>query len=143
MGIAFSRKRDWLCGGFTLIELMITMALVSILLVSAVGGFRQQQAAAMRYQVQALLGEIALSEMQGEDSLLGVQHSPVLKHFEVVVKGKSPGQGDVFWVLASPRNLGRFSGQGALSLTSMGLGCWHRHTDAPQRPTCLPTDEKW
>lgn len=134
--------------GHTLLELMIAVVIVGGLVVSAVPGFQAQRFASARSSAQATLGAMMLTIAQqqaaGVNAELSLVDLPidddryVYKLFpQPVIKNAH------YWIAAMPRSESSLAGNGALTLTDSGLGCWHREQDSPVSPTCGLNDEVW
>lgn len=144
--------------GHTLLELMIALALVGILATITVSGFQSQRAASARLQAQASLGALmlTLAQQAASERVVGGGVPKLSSSGLVLPEGgrqndayvyrllPQPAGADAdYWVVATPREGSSLAGNGALSLTASGLGCWHRGNDAPVSSECGEADEVW
>ena len=141
--------------GYTLIELLLAVLILSVLVSLAVSGYSAVVSRVAREDIKvelvsksAHLSQLALFSPGGRLIKKEVEALDLLVVDEAVdyqIELDLLGDGMVYWLIARPKPGGRMVGDGALSLTHSGKGCWYANNDQPQiRQPCLnEKDEAW
>ncbi|WP_207887504.1 type IV pilin protein [Pseudomonas sp. 30_B] len=121
--------------GFTLIELMITVAIVAILAAVAYPSYKQYVIRANRSEAQAYLMDLSQRQQQylmdsrtyaDSDTTLGAtQPSRVAANYTITVTVPAPGEpSPSFQIKAAPKSGTMQAGDGDLSINQAGTKTW-------------------
>lgn len=138
--------------GFTLIELLMGVAIISILLLIAVPSYQQYVVRSHRETAKAaladVLAQVARLRARGAAGSLPAVLDPmalttrVVSRYRLQLTPNPIGVADFYWIMAVPNDPAQ-QGDGGLTLTSNGQGCWHLQNDVPTDFRCAVTDKAW
>ena len=132
--------------GFTLVELMITVAIVGIIMAFALPAYGDYVKRAARTQAQGDLQALASAverrftqylSYSGATSALYSTVSPTddtAKYNLAVVLTPDATTATSFYLTATPISGGMNAGDGMVSYNPQGSNCWHKGSDAPSDP---------
>ena len=134
--------------GFNLLELLCALAIVSILSSLAWPSYVGYMNQSRRAQVQAELTEISVELTQARlasaNGLLasGTSTNKTNNNYDFFVTVANDKM--KYFITATPQLNGQQVGDGLLSLTSEGLGCWHEGDDKTASLVCTGgKDHAW
>ncbi len=125
--------------GFSLLELLCVLAIMGILATLSIPAYQDHLHRGYREQTKALLlnAVSALSKLtlQTPTGVLPAEiestrdlWSPDSELYDFSLTRMEDGAFQ-YWLAAIPKSEGRQMGNGALTLTNTGLGCWHQNQD--------------
>ncbi len=138
---------------FTLLELLIALVIVALLAGIAVPTYQKQVIKGHREQAKAALSELisviellrarsatgTLSSLLVPEDLLG----RIVERYTITIVPNPIEVESEYWVKGIPRSGTDQIGNGGLTLTSQGRGCWHKSTDTPVTHKCTGLNEHW
>ncbi len=148
----------WACNlpsnsrGVTLMELMIGLAIISLLLAVAVPTYQRHVIKVHRETAKAALSDvvaqIARLRVRSANANLPnvIDPQTLVTHpsprYQLQLSPNPVGNAVIFWLTAIPIDRVQ-QGDGGLTLSSNGRGCWHQSNDRPSGYECAVGDKAW
>ena len=136
-----------------MIELLITLLIASMLLTLSMAGYGRFIERGQRQSAQSVLVELVAQIQQLKANrpngvlteTLDPKHliTQPLEGYRLSVLPNPIGAATEFFVVAEPAASGRQAGKGALTLTHIGQGCWHKNQDRVTSAVCDAASTVW
>ncbi len=153
-----SSAAAWACNlppnsrGVTLIELLIGLVIISLLLVIAVPTYQRHVIKVHRETAKAALSDVAaqiarLRARSANSNLPNVIDPQILvshpsPRYQLQLSPNPVGNAVIYWLTAIPIDRVQ-QGDGGLTLSSNGRGCWHQSNDRPIGYECAVEEKVW
>jgi hypothetical protein len=131
---------------------MIGLAIISILLAIAVPTYQRQMIKSHREHAKAALvsvaAQIAALRTRSANANLpnAIDPQTLLTHplprYQLQLSPNPIGNAVIYWLTAVPSDPVQ-QGDGGLTLSDNGRGCWHQSTDTPTDYQCAAGEKAW